>query len=411
MALTLEQLFDEEWYLADNPNVAEAVANGTLSSGLFHFSRFGQFEGRDPNPIFDTAFYLDANPGVAEAVAANQLTAVQHFIEDGQVEGRDPSQFFETTFYLDRYPAVAEAVAGGGISAIEHFVEDGQFEGRIPRLLFSDIYLFGDSLVDIGNAFSFSGGVIPQSPPYFEGRFSNGPIWIDNLANSLEVELDGDTNFAFGGSRTDNSNNFSDQLPEGFPPLPGLQDQIESFLQQAPQADPDALYVIFAGGNDYLTPNPTEVQEALGNLSGAITRLAAVGARNFMVPNLPDLGATPIARDIGGEQQLGVSLLIEAHNASLAAGLATIEQDPNINIIAFDSNSAFDNAIASPEDFGFTNVTDNFLTSGATNPDEFVFWDDIHPTARSHEIIADAAIKTITEIPELVSILETSPGF
>ena len=44
MALTLEQLFDEEWYLAENPRIAEAVANGRLSSGLFHFSRFGQFE-------------------------------------------------------------------------------------------------------------------------------------------------------------------------------------------------------------------------------------------------------------------------------------------------------------------------------------------------------------------------------
>ncbi|NEP43369.1 MAG: hypothetical protein F6K35_30750, partial [Okeania sp. SIO2H7] len=175
MTLTLEQLFNEQWYLANNPGVAEAVARGTLSNGLFHFSRFGQFEGRDPNPIFDTAFYLNDNPAVAAAVGANQLTAVQHFIENGQFERRDPSPFFDTNFYLDRYPGVAEAVNGGGISAIEHFVKDGQFEGRIPRLLFSDIYLFGDSFVDIGNAFSLSGGTIPPSPPYFEGRFSNGP--------------------------------------------------------------------------------------------------------------------------------------------------------------------------------------------------------------------------------------------
>ncbi len=411
MALILEQLFDEEWYLADNPGVAEAVARGRLSSGLFHFSRFGQFEGRDPNPIFDTAFYISANPGVAAAVGAEQLTAVQHFIENGQFEGRDPSPFFDTAFYLDRYPEVAEAVDSNAISAIEHFVEDGQFEGRLPRLLFSDIYLFGDSLVDIGNVFFFTGGAIPQSPPYFEGRFTNGPLWVENLAQLVEVDLAGDTNFAFGGARTDNSNNLNDRLPEGVPPLPGLEGQIDNFVRQVPQADPDALYVIWAGANDYLNPTPSEVQETLGNLTGAITGLAAVGARNFLVPNLPDLGETPVGIDLGGGLQLGLSLLSEAHNAGLAAALATIEQNPSLNIIALDSNSLIDRAIANPADFGFTNVTDDFLTAGAVNPDEFIFWDDVHPTARSNEFLADTAIKTITEIPELVSILEASPGF
>ncbi len=411
MTITLEQFFNEEWYLANNPGVAEAVARGSLSSGLFHFSRYGQFEGRDPNPIFNTAFYLDANPEVAQAVGGNQLTAIEHFIEYGQLENRDPSQFFDTSFYLDRYPGVAEVVDGGGISAIEHFVEDGQFEGRLPRLLFSDIYLFGDSLVDIGNTFSFTDGAIPPSPPYFEGRFTNGPLWVENLASLIEVDLGRDTNFAFGGARTDNSNAFNQLLPESAPRLPGLEAQVDNFVRQVPQADPDALYVIFAGGNDYINGGATDVQTPIGNLSTAITKLAAVGARNFMVPNLPDLGDTPRAIELGGEQQQGISLLSQAHNAALAAALATIEQNPNLNIIPFDINSEIDNAIANPADFGFTNVTDDFLTAGATNPDEFIFWDGIHPTARSYQIVADAALKTMTEIPELVSILETSPGF
>jgi phospholipase/lecithinase/hemolysin len=411
MALTLEQLFNEEWYLANNPRVAEAVASGRLSSGLFHFSRFGQFEGRDPNPIFDTGFYLNDNLAVRAAVEGNQLTAVQHFIENGQFEGRDPSPFFDTSFYLDRYPGVAEAVDGGLISAIAHFIENGQFEGRIPRQLFSDFYIFGDSLVDVGNAFSFSGGLVPPSPPYFDGRFSNGFLWVESLASLVDVDLDSDTNFAFGGARTDNSNNLSDRLPENTPPLPGLQDQIDRFVQQVPQADPDALYVIAAGANDYVDPNSFDVQETLGNLSGAITRLAAVGARNFLISNLPDLGEIPAGRDLGGELQLGLTLLSQAHNAGLAAALATIEQDPNLNTIVLDVNSALDRAIANPAEFGLTNVTDDFLTAGATNPDEFLFWDSIHPSARASEILADTAIKTITEIPELVSILETSPGF
>ena len=58
-----------------------------------------------------------------------------------------------------------------------------------------------------------------------------------------------------------------------------------------------------------------------------------------------------------------------------------------------------------------TNVTDSFLASGQNNPDNFLFFDDIHPTTNGHNFIADTAIKSITEISELLSIVETSPSF
>lgn len=411
MTLTLEELFNERLYLASNPGVAAAVANGSLSSGFFHFTQFGQFEGRDPNPIFNSAFYLDSNPDVASIVQQNQLTPIEHFLEFGQFERRDPSQFFDTNFYLDRNPEVAEAINADALSAIEHFVNFGQFEGRIPRPLFSQIVVFGDSLADTGNSFFFSAGTIPPSPPYFDGRFANGPIWVETLPPLIELEANPDTNFAFGGATTGNFNVFNAFLPENTPSLPGLQNQIDDFLRQVSAADPNALYVVSAGANDYIAGGSTDVQTTVGNLSAAISKLAAVGARNFIVPNQPDFGDLPRGRDIGGEAQLQLSLLAQAHNSALAAALATLEQDENINIIGLDINSPIDDAIANPADFGFTNVTDDFLTSGAASADGFLFWDDIHPTAAAHDIVADTAVKTMTEISELVSILETSPGF
>lgn len=133
--LTIEQLFDEEFYLADNLDVREAVEAGILSSGFEHFIQFGQFEGRNPNPLFDTSFYLGTNTDVAALVQSSETTAVGHFLNIGQFEGRDPSPLFDTNFYLSDQE-LAAALQQAGLTPIEHFINFGQFEGRNPSVLF-----------------------------------------------------------------------------------------------------------------------------------------------------------------------------------------------------------------------------------------------------------------------------------
>src|SRR5262249_11534591 len=73
---------------------------------------------------------------------------------------------------------------------------------------FTSLVVFGDSLSDVGNVFLATGGLTPPSPPYAPGRFSNGPIWIDDLAAGLGLAspnpalLPGGTDFAFGGAES-----------------------------------------------------------------------------------------------------------------------------------------------------------------------------------------------------------------
>ncbi|NER08785.1 MAG: SGNH/GDSL hydrolase family protein [Okeania sp. SIO3C4] len=252
---------------------------------------------------------------------------------------------------------------------------------------------------------------MPPSPPYFEGRISNGPLWIETLAPQLELTSNPSLNFAVNGATTGFVNNTNNLLPEGTPPLLlGLQTQIDNFIADTPETDPDALYVVWAGANDYLGGNTQGVQSSVGNLSVAVNKLASIGARNFMLPNLPDLGLTPFAQSLTPELQQGLSFLSGSHNSGLAAASQILEQDPNINIISPDFRTTIDDIIANPSDFGLTNVTDNFLASGAINPDDFLFFDDIHPTTNVHNFVADTAIKSITEISELVSILEAFEG-
>ena len=129
--LEISDLFDENLYLNVNPEIAEAVNNGIVQSGLDHFIRFGQFEGRNPSIFFDTNFYLTNNPDVAALVQQNSITPIQHFIQVGQFENRDPNSQFNTDIYLQTNPGIADAVQQNLLTSIEHFVNFGIAENRL----------------------------------------------------------------------------------------------------------------------------------------------------------------------------------------------------------------------------------------------------------------------------------------
>ncbi|MEM6437914.1 MAG: hypothetical protein AAF773_29265, partial [Cyanobacteria bacterium P01_D01_bin.115] len=214
--LPLAQLYDESFYLSQNPDVAAAVASGAFTSGYQHFVIFGINEGRDPSVLYDEDFYLSQNPDIANAVNSGALpSGLVHFLNLGHREGRDPSAVFDQGDYLINNPDVAGAVnqgflasgfqhyvllgadenrlpnlslfdarfylqnnpdvAAAGVDAFEHFVFAGQFEGRQPSALYSETsYL--DLNEDIDNA--VNSGALPTGFGHFErlGRFETGRL-------------------------------------------------------------------------------------------------------------------------------------------------------------------------------------------------------------------------------------------
>ena len=304
---------------------------------------------------------------------------------------------------------------------------------------FEQIYVFGDSLSDTGNFYNRSGFSFPPSPFYSQGRFTNGFNWIDFLSAELDLSLElytslppGSTdipdaiNFAFGGATT------SDNL--GGPFFPGLEGQIEAFtnLVGDRSANSQALYTVWAGSNDYIgfyntpgrsQPNPTEV---VNNLSSALTTLAEAGASNILVVNLPNLGKTPFGQNLSQDDATQLENLSKEHNNLLANSIDQLSNSYDTNFISFDVNALFNDILASVNDdddddddddngFGFTNVTDN--CSGVdfpnvpippsqedleklnncldNNPDEFLFWDNQHPTTAGHKVIAESALEVL----------------
>lgn len=286
--------------------------------------------------------------------------------------------------------------------------EAGEKSRRLP----TDLYIFGDSLSDSGNLFFLSGEIQPPSPPYFEGRFSNGPVWVESLSLLLDLEVDLDTNVvddplannqAIGSAFT----GFGSASGEPF----GVLSQVENFVTVGGSFDPDDLVIVWAGANDYLFTDRTPTR-VVGDLSAAIKWLAIVGGQRFLVPNLPNLGDTPAGVSSGNAADLNA--LTAAHNAVLLHAIAELRTSHRLDIVLLDVNTTFIQVLENPQVFGFNNVSTPCLVrqpDGTTSPTGacppagttfnaagVLFWDLVHPTAAAHRQIAIGAYTTLMAV-------------
>ncbi|OCQ90097.1 GDSL family lipase [Nostoc sp. MBR 210] len=279
---------------------------------------------------------------------------------------------------------------------------------------FSQLYVFGDSLSDTGNVFNETGGTFPPTNSYFNGRLSNGPLWVEYFGNQLGLQPTLVTNlnstiptqginFAFGGSASGLGNAV---VPTA--QAPGVLGQVflfaQSLLANNQTADPNALYVVWGGANDFLFLNPQDSSTPVNNINLALNTLVSVGVRNLLVFNLPDLGKLPGAT-VDNRNPTTLTQSTNNFNFGLQAVVTALSQNPNLNIIPVDVNSLFNRAIASPATFGLNNVTQACLSRldiCQNNQNQFLFWDNFHPTTRAHQFIADTALAAIQaqEVPE-----------
>ena len=276
---------------------------------------------------------------------------------------------------------------------------------------FSELVVFGDSLSDTGNAAIFTapnfqeipfGGLVPMLP-YENGRLTNGLTWVENLAASLGLgaspSFGGGTIFAFGGAQTG---------PTGASP-PSLLDQFNMFQSQTGGvASSEALYVVWGGSNNLIFEAANQKQagddagasatisQAVSDITTIVEGLTTAGAVNVVVPNATDLGLNPLAtRGTTGLDVASTAVSVE-FNALLSEELSGFGSNSAINLIEVDVFEFVNSIFASPASFGLTNVVDPCvdLTSVCTNPDEFFFYDGIHPTAVVHAEFAQLIIKS-----------------
>ena len=291
---------------------------------------------------------------------------------------------------------------------------------------FSRIVVFGTSLSDPGNAFALGAGqntppaydldtfLVPGAP-YARGghHFSNGATWIEQYAQSRGlagsvrgafVSSDpGATNFAIGGAR---ARNFG---------VTNLSVQVGAFLQRVGGMAPsDALYVVEMGPNDIrdaiaayaandIAGGNAILQEAIGAIETSVGMLYGAGARQFLIWRAPDIGLTPAVLMVGNQafSDLATSLSFQ-FNAGLDTAVSGLSGLPGITIDRLDSFTILHAVDTDPGAFGLTNVTSACVTPNippfvCSQPDDYLFWDGIHPTAAGHAILAQQAASVLKQ--------------
>ena len=292
---------------------------------------------------------------------------------------------------------------------------------------YSDIYVFGDSLSDMGNAAAVLGD-LPR-PPYFQNRVTNGRVAVEALANKLGLKTDPSlyflgteqgTNYAVAGASASENG-------EG-----DLGAQVASFLAlNLFNAPSDAIYIIFIGGNDVrdargeLNPlDPADLEDALAildqatfNIGVAIHSLIGWGSRHIVVVNSPNIGVIPETTMAANTYNLPwlpevVQNLTNYFNSRLAVTINQVEISTGVDIGQFDLFSTFNNLLANAYLLDITNTTDPcYLTFGNNylpvlnplcvdaefnpDPNSFFFIDEIHPTKNVHKAIGKEIARQI----------------
>jgi phospholipase/lecithinase/hemolysin len=335
---------------------------------------------------------------------------------------------------------------------------------------YNQIVVFGDSLSDNGNLYRTALGLMPKSPPYYQGRFSNGPTWADFAAKYFtdkhNVTLE---NYAVGGETVYLHNPFEGFLPYTFG------NSVDSYYLHTIFKDKShTLFIVWLGANDYLNgaKDPEQITtDVVNTIQKNIDSLIASGAKNFLILNLPDLAVTPFAATSTDPKIL--HQLSVTHNAKLQILITALQkQHQDIKIRSLDVYALYEDMENNLADYNkkyqthLSNLTDACWTGGylykkttmvnqeneimhtlesdyykksanfagqnkseinfqamahyvasnpdllvtynvsksyadgkvaCSNPDDYAFWDHVHPTAPVHMIIGSILIDNINQ--------------
>jgi outer membrane lipase/esterase len=288
----------------------------------------------------------------------------------------------------------------GAALAVLTVAAAGAMASAASAQTYGRLVVFGDSLSDNGNLYAISGQ--PTAPPYFQGRFSNGPVFTELLGfnagrYTAGAPVTGSVNYAFGGARTDSSAS-----------PPGMRNQLLAYTGAGGTFGASDLVSVLGGANNIfqavpaasVSSNPTGAIQpvalaAAADINFIVNSVAGAGAGTILVTNLPNLALTPQFNqgafaaaaplaDYAGTQFNGVLL-----NSLMTTAAAR----PGTNIILMDIYKIGATLAGNPGLFGLTNAKDacfNGVTVCAT-PGTYLYWDSVHPTAAGHQLLARLA--------------------
>lgn len=293
-------------------------------------------------------------------------------------------------------------------------------------------YVFGDSLVDNGNTPKF--GINYPPPPYYDDHFSNGKVWAEYLPGLTGLSFQPGNDYGVGGAFAGplnvlgtNYNNLENLPPAlgepGFPvALPSFLSEVTEFQATGQHFSASDVVGVWVGANDYFATlalvsagyaNASAINNAVQTVAVQTTvgvdELVNLGARRFLVFNLPNLGATPEFNQDGAAIIGEADEISAAHNSTLAQYMDGEHGSTGANIIVINTAQLFNELLANPAAYGKTNTTAACIdtlacvTASTAVQNTYVFWDAVHPTTGTHEIIAQYAADSLNGLAGLAA--------
>ncbi|WP_157648302.1 SGNH/GDSL hydrolase family protein [Burkholderia ubonensis] len=277
------------------------------------------------------------------------------------------------------------------------------------------VVAFGDSLSDTHNVYMKYLARIPNYNSWSAGRFSNGKVWVEYLADGLQVSLN---NFSVGNANTCSTS-------EACESESGLERQVNAFFSNKNNAQlieesrvlhndyrvdmSRTVFTIWIGAND-IKDNIKTPEQVVARIKATIDRLKNAGARRIVLMNLPDISKAPgVAWD--GQPRVGIvqGKLID-FNQKLARMALENYRDYNA-ITLVDVYTKFNDMLNNGGSYNFTNTvrpcltyldrpTFDYAIGGPSCGDaasRYVFWDTMHPTTRVHGLLANEILSVLPQ--------------
>lgn len=318
----------------------------------------------------------------------------------------------------------------------------------------SKLAVIGDSYSDGGNSGFLTKTTAPPGfpfPYYAGGRFSNGPVAMEQLWSLFNPSLaplqpslapGGGTNYAVGGAtsgresylqvapgmpaplqavyantsaHTQLGKVLSDFTPGSFNPTSTLftfwmgPNDALYWMNTKPVGSPDGFTPgTINGGPPVQTTAENMLLNAMGNIGTGVQALINNGAQHLLVPNLLDFSKAPAFSGDPG-QAAAVKSLILGFNQGLQMTLNQLRvANPGVDIMGFDNAALFDRIFSNPSSYGFNNSTDActtienptiFATGCSATANDWLFWDGVHVTTAGHSVIATSMFQSVYDAP------------
>ncbi|KAI9469751.1 MAG: GDSL lipase/esterase [Benjaminiella poitrasii] len=268
----------------------------------------------------------------------------------------------------------------------------------------TSIFAFGDSYTDNGSLTEFykdpksnisESSLHPQTTKALK-RSSDGPLWIEYLSIIMN---DADLyDFARSGATVNNT-----LIPRG---TQDMNTQVQYYLDTsylASKPKNDSVYFLWSGVNDMndlFAKYPTNSKKQRDILDGIMTSISSdidhlyhAGAKYVMLLGLIPLEELPMYHTVSSSTRTRLVNLIEDYNNRLVNVVKSYRRSV-IMPYFFDTNGLFKELFTKQQ----LQFNSEFHCQAATNCGDYIWWDKLHPSTKTHQQIATAIYANLLKL-------------